>query len=157
MANEKFKKDLAQGEKGERHVALALRRHYNAQKVSKLGQGKGFDFRLIFVDRSELVEVKTDFKSRTTGNLFFEIQCSGKPSGLSATQANKWAILIPHLQIILVFEPKEMLEYLQTSKEVRLIKGGDRNAVNGYVIGIDKIRNRSNVETINTNTRIKND
>jgi hypothetical protein len=107
-SHSKFRADLAAGEKGERHVANTLKKFYGAQKVSRLGACKGFDFRLIFPDREEVYEVKTDFKAKDTGNLFFEYKCNGKDSGLTSTEADKWAILLPHLQVILVFCPKRM-------------------------------------------------
>ena len=150
----KFHADLAVGEKGERHVATTLKKHYGAQSISRIGACKGFDFRLVYSDKTELFEVKTDFKSRTTGNIFFEYFCNKKPSGLTSTQADKWAVLLPHLQLILVFTPAKMLKFLQTSKKAKDINGGDRNAVSGYVISIENIKALADVEQIPTNTRL---
>lgn len=155
MSRQKFLADLANGEKGERHVATTLKKHYGAASVSRIGACKGFDFRLIYADEEhELFEVKTDFRAATTGNLFFEYECSGKPSGLTSTQADRWAILIPHLQSILVFRPTIMLRNLKKNKAAREIVGGDRRAVRGYVIAIKEIEKLTCVEKIPTNTRL---
>lgn len=154
VSQTKFQADLAAGQKGERHVAATLKKHYGALKVSTAGQCKGFDFRLIFTEMSELYEVKTDFRAAKTGNLFFELMCAGKLSGLSSTTSDKWAILIPHLQHIMVFKPKWMLEELQKCSSARLLKGGDRMAVQGYVVAIDVVKEFPGVEMIPTNTRL---
>ncbi len=153
----KFQADLALGEKGERHVATKLKKHYKANSISKTGAGKGYDFRLMFDNCAHLIEVKTDLKAKTTGNLFFEYQCNDKPSGLTSTQADKWAILLPHLQLILCFEPKEMLCFLQASSQAREVIGGDRRAVRGYVISIENVKKLKGIEQISTNTRIKHE
>lgn len=151
----KFQTDLKSGEKGERHVANALKKAFEAAKVSKAGSGKGFDFRLIYDNgKDELVEVKTDFMSSKTGNLFFEYSCNGKDSGLKSTEAQKWAILIPHLQEILVTCPKKLFGYLLSSTH-RELKGGDRKAVKGYIVSIETIKKLSFVKAIPTNTRIE--
>lgn len=150
----KFRADLAAGEKGERHVANALKKFYGALKCSRIGACKGFDFRLMFEDREELFEVKTDFKAKNTGNLFFEYKCSGKDSGLLSTQADKWAVLLPHLQVILVFCPKRMLAYLRKSPKARRIIGGDRKAVEGFIIPLRFLINKAGIEAIFTKTRL---
>lgn len=151
----KFHADLALGEKGERHVAGRLKEFYQAKSVSTIGKGKEYDFRLIYSDNSSsLIEVKTDLRSAKTGNLFFEFQCNGKNSGLAATTSDKWAVLVPHLQIILVFCPKIMLEYLQSSPDAKEIIGGDRRAVRGYIIKTETIRKLPRVETVATKTRL---
>ncbi len=152
----KFLADLAMGEKGERHVANVLKKHYGADQISWIGRGKGFDFRLIYeaAHNIELYEVKTDFRAKETGNLFFEYRCNNRLSGLTATQANKWAVLIPHMQVILVFCPKRMFNYLQKTPKARKIVGGDRMAVEGYVIPAKFLLGKSGVEMIPTKTRL---
>ncbi len=154
-SSEKFSIDLKSGQKGERHVANVLKKAFEAERVSTVGAGKGFDFRLIYNNGTiELVEVKTDFMASKTGNLFFEYSCNGKDSGLKSTEAQKWAILIPHLQEILVTCPKKLFGYLLASTHKEL-KGGDRKAVKGYIVPIDAVKKLGFVKTIPTNTRIE--
>jgi hypothetical protein len=38
------------------------------------------------------IEVKSDRMARKTGNVFIEVESRGKPSGLSTTLADHWAI-----------------------------------------------------------------
>ena len=145
------------GQKGERHVATKLKASYKADKIKWSEKGaKGSDFSLIFPDGAlEVYEVKTDFRAEQTGNLFFEYKCNGRTSGLTATQADKWAVLLPHLQVILVFSPKRMFNYLQSSPRARKIVGGDRMAAEGYVVPISAVMEKQGVEVIKTKTNLK--
>lgn len=136
MALSKFRSDLAVGHKGEIVVAKVLKKKYGAARFSRQDSDKTFDFRLFYADGDvQTYEVKTDLKSATTGNLYLEYSCSNKDSGLTTTKASRWAILIPHAKQIFVFCPKKMVKYLGGSAH-KSIKGGDRRAVNGYVVPI---------------------
>lgn len=135
-----FLHDLCSGKVGEIRVAESLREIFGASVVHSLNKGKEYDFQMVFPDkRKETYEVKSDFMAERTGNVFFEYFCNRKPSGLTSTKADKWAVLLVHLDEIFVFCPKDMLNYLTKSKH-RNLSGGDRNAVSGYVAPIDVIR-----------------
>jgi len=150
-----FKKDLASGKAGERHVAAALKKHYGARRVLWKAAGRGLDFQLEIDGALIPFEVKTDFRAAKTGNVFLEISCSDKVSGLSATTAERWAVLVPHMQLILVFCPRRMASYLRRTKRARLVNGGDRRASSGYVIPIKFLLGKNGIEIINTNTKLK--
>lgn len=149
----KFQKDLAAGEKGERHVATTLKKYYGASSVSTVGKCKGFDFRLIFPQASELYECKVDFKAAATQNIFLEFECSGKDAGLASTVADKYAILVPHLNEILVFVPRLMMSYLKSSTH-KIAKGGDGYRVRGYILPIKTAKEIAFVSVVPTSTRI---
>lgn len=59
-------------------------------------EGKRFDVRML---RRHRVEIKTDIKSASTGNLFIEVKSRGNPSGIVTTEADYW--------LILSFDPRE--------------------------------------------------
>lgn len=148
MADNGFLKDLRTGKIAELRVGEILREKYNAEAVFHNNRGKAYDFELrLSSGETRSYEVKTDEMSKRTRNLFFEYRCAGKDSGLSSTISDYYAVLIPHLNEILLFKPKIMLGYLQQSKH-RNLKGGDRNAVSGYVVKIDVIKALDFVEVI---------
>lgn len=157
MSYTKFKKDLEQGKKGERHVANFLKKQRQADKVSTAFAGKSHDFVLIYKDgREEAFETKTDFFAGTKSqNVYLEYQCSEKPSGLTATKSDFWSILIPARQIILVFCPKRMWNCLQESK-FKKVRGGDRKATCGFLVPIEDFKKLEFVEVFETNTRLTN-
>ncbi len=151
----KFQTDLENGKKGERHVAEFLKKQTSAISISRAFAGKAHDFVLSYKDGTKIsYETKTDFLAAKTGNIYFEYECSNKPSGLTATKANKWAILIPSDQTILVFCPQKMWNYLQKSSHKNL-KGGDRKATSGYIVSIEILKELSFVQSFHTKTRLK--
>lgn len=152
-SREKFHADLAAGEKGERHVAHFLKKQLRASSVSIKGKGKHFDFTLVYPNKTESVEVKTDFMAQKTGNLYMEFACNDKDSGLAITTADYWAVLVPHKQCIFLFCPKTMLSWLKTAQK-KIIKGGDRKAVWGFVVSIEDVEAETFVKKFDTRTRL---
>lgn len=144
----KFLTDLQAGKRGELIVGEALKKIFKADSVCYKSSGVEYDLSLIFSDKTERWEVKSDFRAANSGNCFFEYACNGKLSGLSATTAAKWAILIVHLNEIIIFEPQIMFDYLQKSSH-RNLQGGDRNAVSGYIVPIDVLKGLSFLEVYN--------
>lgn len=137
-SREKFLNDLEAGKAGEIKVAKILQKFYGADSISQISKGKHHDFTLIFDDKEEAFEVKTDFYAQKSGNIFLEFSCNSKPSGLLATQSFRWAILIPHINKVIVFCPKEIWSYLSKSKHKR-VNGGDGGRASGYLIDIDTL------------------
>ena len=82
-----FKRDLSRGEQIEHKVLSILRKTYpKAYKVE--GYFKGYD--LFVPEVSKSIEVKSDEKSKYTGNIVVEVEFNGKPSALSTTEADYW-------------------------------------------------------------------
>lgn len=151
MPTPKFLNDLRAGQLGEFKVAQALQKIQLADSITHVDEGKAYDFILHFGDKKVTYEVKSDFMAAQTGNIFFEYYCNGVASGLSATQANKWAILLTHLNEIFLFEPVEMYAHLQTEHSkrnpmYRHLSGGDGKRASGYVVPIEVIRELPFVE-----------
>ncbi len=68
------------------------------------------------------IEVKKDRLSLGTKNIFFEVECNGKPSGIMGTDASYWVHLIPKDDAILgglLLEVKPLIKAIQS-----LLKGG---------------------------------
>jgi hypothetical protein len=82
-----FKRDLGRGEQIEQQVLSIVRIRYpRAYKME--GYFKGYD--LFVPEVSKSIEVKSDEKSKYTGNIVVEVEFNGKPSALSTTEADYW-------------------------------------------------------------------
>jgi hypothetical protein len=80
------------------------------------------------------IEVKTDFQAMNTGNVFVEYSCSGKPSGLSKTEADWFAFIISNERILFIktTELKKICRcYINTPRD---IVGGDNNLSKGILV-----------------------
>tara|TARA_B100001094_G_scaffold297960_1_gene321472 strand:+ start:422 stop:853 length:432 start_codon:yes stop_codon:yes gene_type:complete len=89
------------------------------------------------------LEVKTDFKAYKTGNLAIEIECNGKPSGLTTTEANWWIfnIRIPNNEPMLLIISRHRLNKLAQMHIHRghVIMGGDKNLSKLVIIPISEV------------------
>lgn len=86
------------------------------------------------------IEVKRDEKAASTGNVFIEIYCSGKSSGLRATEADTWCITIPYENgqtdfLIPTNILRTMARYFAVTKGV--VSGGDDGKTVGILIPVD--------------------
>lgn len=54
------------------------------------------------------VEVKTDERSETTGNIYVEYECRGRPSGIATTKATWWAYALARRRVLVVL-PTDLL------------------------------------------------
>lgn len=84
-----FQEDLKAGKVLERSVLLQIQNKYPKAYIQE-GYFKEWD---IYVPELGIgVEVKSDQKSKHTGNIVIEIEFNGKPSALSTTKATYWVI-----------------------------------------------------------------
>jgi hypothetical protein len=58
-------------------------------------QGELFVTDLLGAMGSERIEVKTDAMAAKTGNVYIEVECRGRPSGIQTTAAEFWAFVLP--------------------------------------------------------------
>jgi hypothetical protein len=147
MANfaAKFQKDLQAGQLGERLVGSELSKILGAVSI-KFNNTQSHDFELVLPDgKTQTYEVKADFAAQKTGNIFLEYECSEKPSGLFATQSDKWVILLQHANSFYVFSPTDMMESLLTLK-LRQVKGGDGYRARGFLLPVAKLETLSFVQ-----------
>lgn len=140
MANN-LKKDLPLGQNGEDIVLEFLREKYpDAERI--LGSHKEYD---IHVPSQDLkIEVKTDIRSKDTGNIAIEHESYGKPSGIKVTTADFWAFIYfkeskaPYSQNgwFCGFWPIDDLKKMCES--AYSVRGGDDMASQLYLIPVSK-------------------
>lgn len=90
--------------------------------------------KILSLSGGDHIEVKSDFKCRTTGNLFVEYQQKGRPSGIQTTEAEWWAFeyhdncwLIVPTDVLL---RKARLAWQQGFRR----QGGDSNNYDGVLV-----------------------
>lgn len=93
------------------------------------------------------VECKLDRLARTTGNLFIEYQCRGRPSGLAVTEAEWWAIGIvgPNGDVetaVLASVPWLIVICGILYRAGRIVSGGDDGASRGVLLPIAAVVGR---------------
>lgn len=80
------------------------------------------------------IEVKRDFKSHRTGNVFIEYECRGARSGISVTESDYYCLIISDHQFITISTEKlkELCRgYINTKRDVL---GGDNNLSKGILL-----------------------
>jgi|TARA_R110000744_G_scaffold45378_5_gene100785 hypothetical protein len=85
------------------------------------------------------VEVKTDYKSSETGNVFIEYSSRGKDSGITISKAEFYCFVTSNENITFI-EIKKLKKlcrkYLNTNRDV---KGGDNNTSQGILLPLKEI------------------
>lgn len=112
---------------------------FNNDYRHDLAVGQVYERQLAEILESQTVEVKRDFGSQRTGNIFVEYFSRGKPSGLATTQADYYCYVISENLYILM--PTERLKqlcrpYYGTKRDVR---GGDSNTSKGILLPVNKL------------------
>ena len=85
--NGNFEKDLEFSQRAEDYTVKRLREKYPLSK-RVLGYNKEFDIEIPEIDKT--IEVKSDRRTKETGNLFIEYYSRKKPSGIETTSADWW-------------------------------------------------------------------
>lgn len=105
--------------------------------------GQMFEGSLSDILSNKKIEVKTDIKAMQTGNLFIEIYSRGKASGLSTTQADFYAFILPidenDFTTILISVDKLKCIVKNTYNKNGFTIGGDENSSKGVLIKIDDL------------------
>jgi hypothetical protein len=83
---------------------------------------------------SRRVEVKRDFRAPSTGNVFVETRCRGRPSGISTTEAEYWAFTIGRR--VLFIPTDELRALLPFGEKAR---GGDGGASDGVLLRLTRL------------------
>ena len=139
-----FKKNLAQGKKGEKYVYKSLTSaniecEYNKDEQSRLE----YDLKGKINNKKFTIEVKLDFLAAKTGNIAIEFYNSSKneKSGINGTKATIWAhiILDEGNPVIYLASVKKLKQYIKNNKPwKKLLNVGDGNA-NIYLYKADNI------------------
>lgn len=87
-------------------------------------------------------EVKADMRANETGNVFFETECSGKPSGLYKYEDMVfWAQWVAHTNELMLLDVRLVRVQLPLNGR-KLTKVGDGNA-DGWLCKLDWLRSVS--------------
>lgn len=125
-----FRADLDRGVAIEHKVLSIIKKKY---PCATLVEGfKGYD--IWIPELQQGVEVKYDPKSNETGNIVVEIEMSGVPSALFATQATWWVFYDGG--VFAWMEPKDIFVCIILNKlqYVEFVGAGDKNQKKAFLI-----------------------
>lgn len=88
--------------------------------------GNNKEAELVKVISGDKLEVKADRRAHETGNIAIEIECYGKPSGLSVSEAKHYAFVCEHITFII--ETQKLKDKIANMKKPWIVFGGDNNA-----------------------------
>ena len=135
MASKNFKNSLVIGHSSEDSVCARINKKYPKAYVKK-GYCKEYDIHVPEIDKK--VEVKQDKKSNFTGNIVVEIEFDGKPSALSATEADYW--VFDDGEIYIWITPETLRQVVKPFKPVKFVGKGDNKEKLAYLIKKDIIK-----------------
>jgi len=116
---------------------LSLMEHNSDFKYDlKLGKVKEDELYDAFSYKT--IEVKTDFKTKETGNVFVEYESRGKPSGISTSLADYYCFAIEDSFHIIKPEvlKQKCRKYLGTKRDV---VGGDSDTSKGILLPVNEL------------------
>lgn len=142
MSTVKFRKDLRQGQLGERYVAHCLKK--NDYQIVKFNDNSDYDILALYKGNEKSFEVKTDlyeyYKEVVTNNLFIEVMCNGKMSGVNSSKADYFVYFLPHISEMYMIKMDELRKLLRERGFRRSSQSGDRGKVTGYLINRDEAK-----------------
>lgn len=136
---EKFYSDLEDGELGERVFASYMVKKEGFELI-KYNKDIDYDILMSKNGLEVMLEVKCDryehFKNVITDNIFIEVRCSNKPSGIMATKANIFVYFFPDQESAYLIKVDKLKELLNTRPDIfrRAEQSGDDGRVIGYLI-----------------------
>jgi hypothetical protein len=125
-----FRADLELGEEYQKRFLYLI--EYDTCEIAK-GKFKDWDIKLTHEGTTIYVEVKCDRKANETGNLAIEFECSGQPSGVSATKADYWVHFVKGQPYYYMIPIEDLKQAIQDKKYTRTVKGGDGWRANMYL------------------------
>jgi hypothetical protein len=155
--NEKWLNDLSEGQKGERVVADFFNKKFGLDNIS-YNNNSDYDFKGRKDDREVYFEVKTDryeyFKGENTYNMFIEITCSGKPSGILTSKADHFVYYYPDLEKLYII-PMDELRMLVIKEDIHLTTmSGDGGRTEGYLVHRNFWKDKFKVYNVKKDTTI---
>lgn len=117
---------------------------YQVERVENIkSKRKLYDLKITKDEQTYFVEIKWDKmciygrgEKKPTGNLFFECESRGEPSGFMNTKANFWVHWYDLDKYILITDIKRMKRELRSLKSVY---GGDENSSYGKIVALREI------------------
>ena len=141
-SDEKFRDDLEIGNMGEREMADFLKEKYDYSLVN-FGNTSDYDIKMKSKGREILIEVKTDrweyHKNKITNNMFIEVSCGGKLSGIQSTKSHLFIYFFPDQETAYFIKSSDLKELIKTpGLSFQNARGSDGARVRGVLI--NKIR-----------------
>lgn len=125
-----FNRDLDLGLQIEQQVLSILKRKYKSATI--VNAHKGYDIWIPELHKS--VEVKSDQKSKHTGNIVIEIEMYDKPSGLMATEADYWVFYDGEMFVIMPTKNIFMCIFNCKLQYVEFIGKGDTRSKKAFLV-----------------------
>ncbi len=116
-----FNEDLKIGELAQDYVADILSDHFNREVFTSTDLA--YD---LYLDNGRKIEVKYNRMTEKTGNVAFEYEYKGKPSGIKKSPAHYWVYLIGGT-VYLTTRDKLLLWFLHNHNDCKKVTGGDGN------------------------------
>lgn len=142
-SNKKWNSDLIRGNKGERVIG----NYFNENKgITDIQYNDDYRYDIKGEKDGKVIsfEVKTDryeyFKKITTGNMFIEVSCSNKPSGISNSQADYFIYYFPDQDIAYLISMGDLRLMLMKENLQMTEQSGDGGKVQGFIIHIQSFR-----------------
>lgn len=132
--NKKWTTDLRQGEAGEMVIArLMLQKGYDIVEMNKT---MDYDIKITDGFFEKTLEVKTDryeyFTGRITDNMFIEVSCNGKLSGVRGSKADYFVYYYPDWEVAYFITREKLLSLIHFGR--RASQSGDKGKVVGYLL-----------------------
>jgi hypothetical protein len=151
--NEKFKNDLKWGELGEKVIAKWLETYKGfSGTIFNPNKNSDFDFSSSIKGKTVLFELKTDrweyFKNKITNNIFIEVSCSDKLSGVHTTKSDIFVYFFPDLEEAYFIKTEDLKELIKTPGLKLTEQSGDKGKVKGILINRNIFKEHFNIENI---------
>lgn len=137
---DKFNKDLNQGLKDEKQLAMILKQKYNCKIIDfNPNKDSQYDIRIEINGKEELLEVKADryeTYNGYTGNICAEMYCSGKPSGVLTSKSTIYCFYFPDNNYIYMIRTEKLRELIRNfgNQMGWFTDGGDGGRTKGLLI-----------------------
>lgn len=143
--NDKWLKDLKQGEADEKYLASFFVKRHNCSVIDyNPNNDSSYDIKIIMSNKEELLEVKSDRYEeyhKPTGNICLELSCSGKPSGLWTTKSTIYCFYFPVKKVVYMIRTEKLKEFVKNTPELRRFNGGgDGGKTTGVLINREEYK-----------------
>lgn len=129
-----FFSDLQLGKEYEKKLASLLA--FDTCEFAPERAFKAWDIKIVRGGVETYYEVKCDRRTNTTKNIVIEFECSGKPSGIDATQAHYWAYFIHGTNQYLLLPVEALRTAIQNQEYKNIVKGGDGYRARMYLFSL---------------------
>ena len=152
MANYDFNKDILIGEQGEQTIIedlISMGGIYESNNKTNT-----HDLIINYKGRNITYECKTDIFD-DTGNMFIEMKCRNKDSGIAVTKAEWFVTYFKRLNEIWYIKTDKLKEILNTHEHRYIKNVGDKNSkTEGYLLNKNMFRSSFIVRDAIKHTRI---